>query len=419
MFALAMLSGWGLMAAWGAFLFWGWPLPAVAGGPFVWHAHELLLGFTLAAAAGFVLTGVPEFTDTPAFAAAPVRWLAGLWLAGRVAFWCSGWWPVAALAASALAHLAFMALLLALLTPRLWRAPERRHLSFAWTLALMMAATAGFYADALRGEPPMRWLHGLLGALMVLIIVAMSRISMSIVNASIDDSEAARRAVESRQQDPEYEATRETRRYLARPPRRNLAMLAIALFTAAQWWEPGARTSAWLALAAACAVLNLMGDWHVGRPLLRPWPLMLYAAYAFMAAGYALTGVGLLTGLPPNAGLHLLTAGALGLSVFVVMCIAGYTHSGLEKSGRPWVLAGAALVAASAVLRACAYALDATALLMGAAALLWCAAFALMSWRMLPVFWRPRADGRGGCDGVLDAPQEAAFAPADSAPASP
>ena len=110
MFALAMLSGWGLMAAWGAFLFWGWPLPAVAGGPFVWHAHELLLGFTLAAAAGFALTGVPEFTDTPAFAAAPVRWLAGLWLAGRVAFWCSGWWPVAALAASALAHLAFMAL---------------------------------------------------------------------------------------------------------------------------------------------------------------------------------------------------------------------------------------------------------------------------------------------------------------------
>ena len=88
MFALAMLSGWGLMAAWGAFLFWGWPLPAVAGGPFVWHAHELLLGFTLAAAAGFALTGVPEFTDTPAFAAAPVRWLAGLWLAGRVAFWC-------------------------------------------------------------------------------------------------------------------------------------------------------------------------------------------------------------------------------------------------------------------------------------------------------------------------------------------
>ena len=101
------------------------------------------------------------------------------------------------------------------------------------------------------------------------------------------------------------------------------------------------------------------------------------------------------------------------------MCIAGYTHSGLEKSGRPWVLAGAALVAASAVLRACAYALDATALLMGAAALLWCAAFALMSWRMLPVFWRPRADGQGGCDGVLDAPQEAASAPADSAPASP
>ncbi len=375
----------------------------LAGGPFVWHAHELLLGFTLAAAAGFVLTGVPEFTETPAFAAAPVRWLAGLWLAGRVAFWCSGWQPVAALAVSALAHLAFMALLLALLAPRLWRAPERRHMSFAWTLALLLAATAGFYADALRGEPPMRWLHVLLGVFMVLIVVAMSRISMSIVNASIDDSEAARRAVESRQDDPEYEASREISRYLARPPRRNLAMLAMALFTLAEWWLPGTRVSAWLALAAACAMLNLMGDWHVGRPLLRPWPLMLYAAYAFMAAGYAATGAGLLLDVPANAGLHLLTAGALGLSVFVVMCIAGYTHSGLEKSGRPWVLAGAALVAASALLRAGAYVLDASASLMGAAALLWCAAFALMSWRMLPVFWRPRGDGQEGCAGVLDA----------------
>ena len=104
-FALAAIAAWGSMAAWAGFLFLGWPLPAVPGGPFVWHVHELLVGFALAAVAGFALTGIPEFTDTPSFAARPVRVLVLLWLLARIAFWLSGWWPHAALAlAGAPAH---------------------------------------------------------------------------------------------------------------------------------------------------------------------------------------------------------------------------------------------------------------------------------------------------------------------------
>ena len=38
--------------------------------------------------------------------------------------------------------------------------------------------------------------------------------------------------------------------------------------------------------------------------------------------------------------------------------------------------------------------------MMGAAALLWGAAFLLQSAHMLPVFWRPRADGASGCAGI-------------------
>ena len=68
------------------------------------------------------------------------------------------------------------------------------------------------------------------------------------------------------------------------------------------------------------------------------------------------------------------------------------------KSG--WWPLGAMLLVASALLRVAAYAWQAQAM-MGAAALLWGAAFALQSAHMLPVFWRPRADGAGGCDGLL------------------
>ncbi|QXL85938.1 NnrS family protein [Comamonas sp. NLF-1-9] len=390
-FALALIWAWFVMLLWAGFLFMGWPLPAVPGGPFVWHAHELLVGFGSAAIAGFVLTAVPEFTDTPAFGAAPVRRLVALWLIGRVAFWCSGWWPVAGLALAGAAHLALLLGLTGLLAPRLWRDPERRHLSFIWMLVLLAALLAGFYADALRAGEPLRWLHAWLGALVALIIVAMSRISMSVVNASID----AQVLLDGLERPP----------YLARPPRRNLALLAVALYTAAEFLQAPGQVTAWLALAAMCAVLNLLNDWHVGRPLLRRWPLMLYGVYGFMALGYGAIALARLTqALSPNAGVHLLTTGVLGLNIYIVVCIAGYTHAGVEKDGRPWVLWGALALMLAAMLRALAYIAAPAALWMGLAAALWCAAFILQSAHMLPVFLRPRADGQGGCAGVLGKP---------------
>ncbi len=390
-FGLATLSAVVLMLLWGTFLLLGWPLPSVPGGPFVWHVHELLVGVGLAAMAGFILTSVPEFTDTPSFDARPVRALVLLWLLGRTGFWMSGWWPQLGLIAAGLAHLALVVGLMALLASRLWRDPERRHVSFLWTLGLIALVLAGLYGDALRGASPMRWLHLLLGLLMALIVVAMSRISMSIVNASID----TQNGLDGADRPP----------YLARPPRRNLALLAIALYSLAEFWQPGGRVSAWLALAAASAVLGLLNDWHIGKPLFKRWPLMLYAVYGFMALGYGVIGVALLTGgFSPDAGVHLLTTGVFGLNIYVVVCIAGYTHSGLDKDGRPWVLWGAAALGVAAVLRALAYAGVASMALMGLAALLWCAAFALQCAHMLPVFLRPRADGREGCAGVLGMP---------------
>lgn len=390
-FALAMIWAWLVMLPWAGFLFMGWPLPAVPGGPFVWHAHELLVGFGTAAIAGFVLTAVPEFTDTPAFDAAPVRRLVALWLFGRLAFWSSGWWPTAGLALAGAAHLALLLGLTWLLAPRLWRDPDRRHLSFIWMLVLLALLLAGFYLDALRGNEPLRWLHAWLGALVGLIIVAMSRISMSVVNASID----AQVRLDGRDRLP----------YLARPPRRNLALLAVALYTVAEFIQPPGQVTAWLALATMCAVLNLLNDWHVGRPLLRRWPLMLYSVYGFMALGYGVSALAWLTqAWSPNAGVHLLTTGVLGLNIYIVICIAGYTHAGVEKDGRPWVLWGALALMLAAALRALAYLAAPTALWMGLAAVLWCVAFVLQSVRMLPVFLRPRADGREGCAGVLGKP---------------
>lgn len=387
-FLFTALSGALLVLLWGAFLGHGAPLPAVVGGPFVWHAHELIFGFGLAAVAGFALTAVPEFTGSAAVAPRPVRRLAALWLLGRAAFWLSGWLGAPALALSAAAHLGLLGGLIALLAPPLWADPEKRQRAFLWGLLALAGVVAGFYVDALRGESPARWLHAALGVLMVLIVVAMSRISMRIVNSAIDERGVA--GVE----------------YRARPPKRKLAIFCIALYTAAEFFAPGARIGGWLALGAAAALCHLQSDWHVGRALWRRWPLMLFGVYVLMAAGYGLIGLALLTGGDGfSAGRHLLTVGALGLNVYAVLNIAGRTHCGHPLDERRWLPAGAALIAAAALLRAASALPGApAAALMGAAALCWTLPFAAYAWFMWPLLTRPRTDGRAGCAGPADDP---------------
>ena len=153
----------------------------------------------------------------------------------------------------------------------------------------------------------------------------------------------------------------------------------------------------------AISVPVTMGDWHVGRALLRRWALLLYGCYALMAAGFALIGLAKLGWLaaPQTAGVHLLTAGSFSLIIFTVMVIAGYTHSGLKRDRRPWVLWAAGGIVTAAVLRVLAYWV-APLLLQGISGLLWAASFAAMAWHMLPVWLAGRVDGRWGGHGVLD-----------------
>ncbi len=51
----------------------------------LWHAHEMLYGFTLAVIAGFLLTAVPNWTKTGPVKGTRLAALVCVWLAGRVA----------------------------------------------------------------------------------------------------------------------------------------------------------------------------------------------------------------------------------------------------------------------------------------------------------------------------------------------
>ncbi|MFW5452242.1 NnrS family protein [Thioalkalivibrio sulfidiphilus] len=378
-FLAAVLTALVAMSLWGGFLFLGLPLPPVTGGPLVWHGHEMILGFGVAALVGFLLTATPELTDTPPI---PRKWvilLVALWLLARLGYAIGGhgqW-------LTAFTEIGLLGLLAALIAPRLWNDPQRRHLAFLWAVLLLWGGTLGFHLDALRGHYPMRWLLAAAGLFMALIVLAMSRISMRIVNEELK------------------RLGRDDLEYLSRPPRRNLTVFCIGAYTLAELLAPLHPVSGWLALAAAAAVFNLTNDWHLGRPLFRRWILMLYVVYWLIALGYLVLGLSILTDtVLVGAGRHLLMIGGLGGAAFMVMNIAGRIHVGLALERRPWLpLAMGALMGAALVRAGAAYPGSAAGILLLLAMTGWLLAFALLLIRLAPLWLRPRGDGGAGCAG--------------------
>lgn len=368
------------------------------GGSLLWHGHELLFGFVTAAIAGFVLTAVPEFTRTPIPSRRALVQMTLLWLTARLAYLLAGAWPAPiGLWPAALLNLALWVLLLREVLPRVWNAPERRHVSFAWAITALTLLQLGFFVAAGAGGNPLAWLYLSVGMVMVLIIIATSRVSMSVVNGLVEHGH------------PDRQQTEEVG-YLARPPRRNLAIVTILICSMSEFIFGHGVITGWTALATAAAMLNLLNDWHIGRALFTRWALMLYASYWLIALGYALMGASWL-GAPllPSSGRHLLMAGAMGLSIFVIMMVAGRIHAGLWLDRRPWQPITATLLVLAALLRAASgihLFLPWMSQLQTISGLLWAGCFAAylaMNWSTLS---GPRTDGQEGCTEPLAAEEE-------------
>src|SRR5690606_32372111 len=108
--------------------------------------------------------------------------LAVLWGMARLVYVFAGFMPAGTgIVLAALLNLALFAALLRQLAPPVWRDPDRKHVSFAWFNGLLAVLQAAFFAAVLLQADAMVWLRAAVGVMMVLIVLAGSRVSMSVV----------------------------------------------------------------------------------------------------------------------------------------------------------------------------------------------------------------------------------------------
>lgn len=348
------------LGLWAAMLARGLVLPSRFD-PLSWHIHEMLFGFVMAAVAGFLLTAVPNWTGRPPVRGAPLALLAALWATGRATCLVSAWLPAPAAVAGDLAFPAALAVVVGreIIAGRSWR-----NLPMLAPLVVLGAANLLMHLESLG----VRVAHGLgwrlgLAAILVLVSVVGGRITPSFTRnwlagrGQIADGQFARGAVD----------------------RQALGTLHAGLFGWAA--VPTSPVAGWLLIAGAAANAWRLARWRGRAATPEPLLLILHLGYAWLVAGAALLGWSVLSPVVPlGAGVHALTAGAIGTMILAVMTRASRGHTGRALTADGLTQAIYVLVVAAALARiAAAFAGDWAMALLLAAAGLWIGAFLLFA----------------------------------------
>ncbi len=351
----------------------GWLLPSW------WHGHEMVFGLVAAAIAGFLLTASPVWTGGPALCGAPLAALAALWVAGRVAFAAASVVPAWLVATIDFAFLPSVALAV---VRTLWGSGQHRNYAVVGIVVVLALANAVMHAEALRfvSGAAAQALRFAVDAVVVLILVIGGRITPPFTRNGF------RRAG--------IERSVRSWPWLNALVVGVAGALAVASLAAARTPLTGIIAT----IGGLAAVVRLAGwqTWHTrSDPLL--WSL--HAGSAWVGVGLLLVGASDLGApIPAAAGLHALTAGAMGGTILAVMTRVGLGHTGrpLElPDGVIWcyvLVHGAALTRVAAAFSSG----DGQRVLLLTSGVAWAAAFGIFAVRYWPILTRPRPDGRPG-----------------------
>jgi uncharacterized protein involved in response to NO len=371
-FLVAQLAAVAVMALW-VLAQHGWLAFAPAYGPFLWHAHEMVFGYTAAVVAGFLLTSVRNWTGARTATGPLLAVLVLVWLMGRLAPLLPG---APGLLVAAL-DLAFLPLLAAtLVVPLHTRAPPRNWV-FVPVLLVLTAANFVFHQGWLGAgfETSRRGLLLGVDLLLLLIAVVGGRVVPFFTERALADASPARRA------------------WLE-----VLALGSLPLLAAARASGVSGGALAGLAgLAALFHGLRLAG-WHDRRVWSVPLLWVLHLGYAWLVLGLGLTAAAATGRVPASLALHAFTAGAIGSMTIGMMARVALGHTGRPLQPAPLTVAAFALVQAAAGVRVLVALAVPTLLptLVALAGALWCLGFSLMLGVYAPILTRPRVDGRPG-----------------------
>ncbi len=337
-----------------------------------WHAHEMLLGYTVAVIAGFLLTAVSNWTGKTTLQGDALVGLSLLWLYGRILPFYANLLPNELIA---LVDFIFLPTLIFVLTKTLINAKNYKNLVFVGLLLFLMMGNAMVHLQML-GHCENSAAIGIqivLATIVIMILIIAGRVFPFFTEKGLKNVSIPRNI----QLDV-------------------LTIVSAIILFSLQWLGISGTPLALTALLVAFLNTWRLMTWFVFRIWFVPLLWVLYLGYGWLILGFIFTAFSAWEWVSPSLALHAFTVGGIGVLTIGMMARVALGHTGRAMKVSNTIAIAFALINVAALFRVILPAALFTwsNVLIYCATLLWLAAFALFIFVYAPVLTAARVDGK-------------------------
>jgi uncharacterized protein involved in response to NO len=367
-------------------ILWGLVFSDVISLPFLgdtltWHIYEMTYGLVTAGTLAFLATGLPElFPGLVPLIGKQLKYVVILWLLGRVSFWFIDFTGVYVTAFFNLAMLGWL----------IWFArfavldKLQRHASLGYAALSLFVVEVWFFASKLgyASTSGMEILKVALGLIVVLVLLALRRVNMEAINELMED-----KGIDDI--------------FLSRPPKTNIAIFSVLVFTLVEFLYPENSALGWIGFGVAAAILGITSEYKLQDEFILNQAYVIYLGtiYVLFSIGYALMAWDLLNPdiYAINHFRHFITSGGIGLSYIVVMLIISWVHTGRKLTSNLYTHTMVLLIIIATLMRGLIpFYEEYTRELYLYSSILWSIPFAMYMKMFFPFLMKPREDGIKG-----------------------
>ncbi len=339
-----------------------------------WHAHEMLLGYSSAVIAGFLLTAVRNWTGEQTLTGTTLAGLALLWIYGRVLPFYSGLLPDELIA---LVDFLFLPVLAFSVSRPLLATQYVRGYVFVALLLMMSLGNALIHLDILQWAEDTAWsgFQLVIGLIIITILIVAGRVFPFFTEKGLPGTLPLR--------NPLFDT---------------LAIVSAGLVFILSFMQI---SGILLAIAASFAVISnilRVNNWFVFRIWFVPLLWVLYIGYAWIILGFILTALSAFDLVLPTLALHAFTIGGIGVMTLGMMARVSLGHTGRALKASQAMVLAFALINLAALVRIFMPILlpHWYADIIYVSIILWLAAFSLFAYVYAPMLNTARVDGKEG-----------------------
>ena len=365
------------MLIWFGVLRLGWQFPFNGLTATIWHGHEMLYGFSVAVIAGFLLTAVPNWTETKPIGGLPLVFVFASWLGARVTGLIGG---AEVLVVTACLDLLFLSGLLVCAALPIVRGKHWKQSGILAKVILLIIGNAAYYLGA-SGHLENGIVLGLnIGFYLVIALVL--TLGRRLIPFFI-----------------------ERRLKLSQPVRNDkwVDRASIILFLVFWALQVFTHQTLWIqTIALLLFYLHSFRLYHWHRPGIWADPLLwvLFVSYGFIVLSFALVAAPLFgVNYSPFLALHLFAVGGIGLITCGMMARISLGHSGRDLRAPPRMISIAFVsIALAAIVRVFLpmYFIEHYLLWLTISQWLWIGGFAVFFLNYMTILLSPRIDGKPG-----------------------